>query len=80
MTAGATFEVGSVVEVCEPFLPGESGGAKARFAAAGFALLVFDHQEFGEEPAVGQVVAGGAGGLFFVVTVPGLPEARVHQS
>ena len=64
---GADAGVGVEVEVGQPFRAGEPGAADLPLGAAAVAVLAFGHEQFGEEPAVGELLplglVGGAGEL-----------------
>jgi len=54
---GLGVRVGVVVEVGQPLLPREAGGADSAGGAASVAVVALGHEQLGEEPAVGQLLA-----------------------
>jgi len=54
---GLDVRVRGVVEVLQPFLPREAGGGYPAGGAAPVAVVALGHQQLGEEPAVGQLLA-----------------------
>ena len=53
---GADAGVGVEVEVGQPFRAGEPGAADLPLGAAAVAVVAFGHEQFGEEPAVGELL------------------------
>ena len=62
MVAGLMLGLASKSKSAQPLLAGEPGGLDPAVGAAAVAVVAFGHQQFGEEPAVGQLFAGGGVG------------------
>jgi hypothetical protein len=59
---GVDVRVGVEVERAQAFVAGERGGFDPAFGAAAGPVVTLGHEQLGEEPAVGQLVAGGVVG------------------
>ncbi len=76
---GVDVGVGLEVELAQRLLPGEGGGLEAAFGAAPVAVVALGHQQLGQEPAVGHLVADGSLGQFGELgTDGGQPQDQVN--